>query len=403
MQDQTSKLSFLSAWPQTLNHVSDRMPIISEICVHRFNVLGEHRRLRVEADSVVLVQAPPPYPNRWAQCWAILPIWRRISTSITNCSRRPNTYRMRLNCGNRCMRPSETAMVLLAGFARAASDLVHLRFRYEKGATHVHSSIADAVTTGAGVCQDFAHILLAMLRMRGLPGRYVSGYLVPPQAARAGSQSRGSDRRTGLTRVGRGIFLPTFGWFGLDPTLGKDIGLQHVRLAYGRDYGDVAPVRGVYKGHAGQQLSVDVRVRPALDDEGNEHLEETCAAPRSPWMSLTRINSNSSSDPNLSPAILSFRRDYAGIHAPDLDVVFFAWSRRCRHNRLLRRQAVPHENLNAVLWVQSAAEYRASALQTYRAAEASMMRALQDKTWTAAIEQRTTGSGSSSRSHSGPG
>jgi transglutaminase-like putative cysteine protease len=60
------------------------------------------------------------------------------------------------------------------------------------------------------------------------------------------------------------------------------VGLRHVRIAYGRDYGDVAPVRGVYKGHAGQRLSVDVRVRPALDDEGREQLAKTTAAPPTP-------------------------------------------------------------------------------------------------------------------------
>jgi len=68
----------------------------------------------------------------------------------------------------------------------------------------------------------------------------------------------------------------------LDPTLGKPVGMRHVRVAYGRDYSDVAPVRGVYKGHAGQRLSVDVSMRPALDDFGNETLAETAAAPSEP-------------------------------------------------------------------------------------------------------------------------
>ena len=65
----------------------------------------------------------------------------------------------------------------------------------------------------------------------------------------------------------------------LDPTLGKPVGMRHVRIAYGRDYADVAPVRGVYKGHAGQRLSVDVSVRPALDDDGIETLAGTAAVP----------------------------------------------------------------------------------------------------------------------------
>lgn len=78
------------------------------------------------------------------------------------------------------------------------------------------------------------------------------------------------------------IYLPGTGWIGLDPTLGEPILPRHVRIAYGCDYGDMAPVRGVYKGHAGQRLSVDVRVRPALDDGGREQLRETAAFPATP-------------------------------------------------------------------------------------------------------------------------
>jgi transglutaminase-like putative cysteine protease len=169
----------------------------------------------------------------------------------------------------------------VAGFANAAASLVHARFRYEKGATHVQSSIEDALKTHAGVCQDFAHLLLAILRMRGLPARYVSGYLVPLSTGEGGDRIAevvGGQASHAWTEV----YLPDEGWFGLDPTLGQPVDLRHVRIAYGRDYGDVAPVRGVYKGHAGQRLAVDVRVRPALDEEGNEHLQETAAGPEEP-------------------------------------------------------------------------------------------------------------------------
>src|SRR6266566_8929630 len=163
-------------------------------------------------------------------------------------------------------------------FVEAASHLIHLRFEYVKGATHVNSSIEDSLAVGAGVCQDFAHLLLGVVRRRGLPARYVSGYLVPESAA---SPDAKLQEVIGgyASHAWAEIFLPGSGWIGLDPTLGKPLGLQHVRVAYGRDYGDVAPVRGVYKGHAGQRLSVDVRVLPALDDDGREHIKETSAEP----------------------------------------------------------------------------------------------------------------------------
>jgi transglutaminase-like putative cysteine protease len=142
----------------------------------------------------------------------------------------------------------------------------------------VHSSIHDVMASGAGVCQDFTHVLIALLRMRGLPARYVSGYLAP---ARLGESSGSMEEVIGgmASHAWAEVFLPGAGWYGLDPTVGREVDVRHVRLAYGRDYGDVAPVRGVYKGHAGQRLSVDVRVRPALDDEGYEVLVESAAEP----------------------------------------------------------------------------------------------------------------------------
>ncbi len=136
----------------------------------------------------------------------------------------------------------------------------------------------NLLSHGAGVCQDFAHILLGVVRKRGLPARYLSGYLVPESAA---SPDAKLQEVIGgyASHAWAEVYLPDTGWIGLDPTLGKPLGLQHVRVAYGRDYGDVAPVRGVYKGHAEQRLSVDVHVRPALDDDGREQLSENKVTP----------------------------------------------------------------------------------------------------------------------------
>jgi transglutaminase-like putative cysteine protease len=161
----------------------------------------------------------------------------------------------------------------VAGFVQATSDLIHEKFRYVKGATHVHSSIRDSLSLGAGVCQDFAHLMLAVVRRRGLPARYVSGYLVPKNAAEPGAKLEeviGGQASHAWVEV----YMPETGWVAFDPTLGKPVELRHVRVAYGRDYGDAAPMRGVYRGESGQRLSVDVRVRPALDNEGREQVSE---------------------------------------------------------------------------------------------------------------------------------
>jgi transglutaminase-like putative cysteine protease len=248
--------------------------------VHRFNVLTEHRRLRVEADSIVLVQMPRSLPADGLLLNDLPGMQDELDEQYDYMN--PTEY-VPFEPGIRAL--AEHAAASAGGhcgaFALSAMEVVHRSFRYEKGATHVRSSIRDTLGAGAGVCQDFAHILLGVLRSWGLPARYVSGYLVPRRTAEPGASVEevvGGHASHAWTEV----FIPGAGWFGLDPTLGQPVGLQHVRVAYGRDYGDVAPIRGVYKGHAGQHMSVDVRVRPALDDEGNDLLEETAAAPPTP-------------------------------------------------------------------------------------------------------------------------
>ena len=169
------------------------------------------------------------------------------------------------------------------GFAETAATVVNEKFTYKPGATHVNSSVEDILSTSAGVCQDFSHLLISILRQRGLPARYVSGYLVPRQKVLTAEEGQ----RAAMENVIGGqashawvqANIPDSGWIGLDPTVGYFVDEQHIIVARGRDYGDVTPMRGVYKGHAGQSLSVDVLVRPALDDEGSELLQETAAAP----------------------------------------------------------------------------------------------------------------------------
>jgi transglutaminase-like putative cysteine protease len=246
--------------------------------VHLFHILPEHRALRVETEAVVLVH-PQDIP---APSILLLPDFDRLRDSLVDDYYdwiSPSQYCPFLPAiGELVCQAEKDSDGTVYGFAQAASALIHKRFRYQPGATHVHSSVADSLETQAGVCQDFSHLLISLLRTRGVPARYVSGYLVPRQTA---------DEQGAMERVIGGLashawvqaFVPDIGWFGLDPTVGTFVETQHIRIAYGRDYGDVPPVRGVYKGHAGQSLSVDVLVRPAVDEEGQEILQETAAAP----------------------------------------------------------------------------------------------------------------------------
>jgi transglutaminase-like putative cysteine protease len=240
--------------------------------VHQFHILPEHRELRVESEAVVLVH--PPSQQR--PCGIGLSDLNHLRESLLDEYfdwLSPTRYCPLLPVLSDLVADSEVVGDGSArGFAEAAARLIHERFTYKPGATHVHSSLQDCLETRSGVCQDFSHLLLAVLRLRGLPARYVSGYLVPRGA---------SERVIGgqASHAWVQVYIPELGWIGLDPTVGSFVDEQHIHIAWGRDYGDVPPVRGVYKGHAGQSLSVDVLVRPALDDDGAELLQETAAAP----------------------------------------------------------------------------------------------------------------------------
>src|SRR5262249_44724193 len=242
--------------------------------VHRFNVMPKHRRLRVEAESVVMTQQPG-VPAGSSETLAAVERQRPALLDEHYDFLVPSPY---VPVPDRLAppppAPEEASGGTAGGFARAAAVLVHDNFRYATGSTHVRSSVRDVLAAGAGVCQDFAHLLIALARARGLPARYVSGYLIPEAA---GEGSNGIEQVVGgrASHAWADVFLPGPGWFGLDPPLGTPTSGRHVRVACGRDYGDVVPVRGVYRGQAGQRLSVNVLVRPAVDDDGCEHLSES--------------------------------------------------------------------------------------------------------------------------------
>jgi transglutaminase-like putative cysteine protease len=242
--------------------------------VHQFNVFPEHRRLRIDAESVVLAHETPPQPADDLTLTEFTSLRDSLHEEYFDFLS-PSAYVPLLPQIEDFADLVEGASGdTVGGFARCASDFIHERFRYVKGATHVHSSIQDSLSINAGVCQDFAHLLLGILRVRGIPARYVSGYLAP-QTERANTlRTTSTEEVIGgqASHAWAEAYLPNAGWTGLDPTLGTPVTLRHVRIAYGRDYGDVAPVRGIYKGHSGQRLSVDVRVRPAVDDDGRELL-----------------------------------------------------------------------------------------------------------------------------------
>lgn len=145
-------------------------------------------------------------------------------------------------------------------FAGAAELMARIRadFAYAPGETDVATPTLDAFRARKGVCQDFAHVMIAGLRGLGLPARYVSGYLrtIPPAGA---ERLVGADATHAWVEVWCG---PDLGWIGFDPTNALLVGPDHVVLAFGRDYSDVSPVDGVVVSSGGQSLTVSVDVAP---------------------------------------------------------------------------------------------------------------------------------------------
>jgi transglutaminase-like putative cysteine protease len=138
-----------------------------------------------------------------------------------------------------------------AGTALALMNKVHLALAYVPGATDVKTRADEALSLGRGVCQDFAHVMLSACRSIGLPARYVSGYLNTPGT---------TDREDAASHAWVDVFAPDEGWISLDPTHNCRQNANYVRLAVGRDYADVPPTRGVFKGNATEQMEVSVRV-----------------------------------------------------------------------------------------------------------------------------------------------
>ncbi len=136
--------------------------------------------------------------------------------------------------------------------AMAAVGWAHDCLQHSRGATTVRTTSAEARVAGAGVCQDFAHLSLALLRAMQLPARYVSGYLYPATHAELGQTCSGESHAWVEFWAGH--------WIAADPSSLKPVGERHVIVAHGRDYGDVRPLSGIYSGSAAQALGVTVEL-----------------------------------------------------------------------------------------------------------------------------------------------
>jgi transglutaminase-like putative cysteine protease len=216
-----------------------------------FNVPAEHERLAITADADVTTTHPGDPP---ASAWDALaaPGYAEAGGEfLLHTDDEPQNGVLReLDEAISGADPRET----LIRVCEAIPD----RFQYRPGVTFVGSTVDDLLAAGAGVCQDFVHLALILLRRRGIAARYVSGYLF------AAPENGGADSVEVDTHAWVEALLPSANggeprWVGADPTNRKLAGEEHVKIGHGRFYGDVPPIKGVYKGapsHAEHEVNV---------------------------------------------------------------------------------------------------------------------------------------------------
>jgi transglutaminase-like putative cysteine protease len=223
--------------------------------VHHFNIPGRHTRLTVTAEALVECAPPPDLPDQpagdgWAQLDRLTAsgqFWELLHDSPF-ASETPLVEAFAHEIG--LARTDDP----LATVRRTMSEM-RARFEYSPRSTRVDSPIDEALEARRGVCQDFAHLQIACLRSLGLPARYVSGYLEtspPPDEPRL----VGVD----ASHAWIALYVPDVGWIDADPTNDRVPVDRHVTLAWGRDYADVSPIRGVIHGGGEQRTRVAVDI-----------------------------------------------------------------------------------------------------------------------------------------------
>jgi transglutaminase-like putative cysteine protease len=243
--------------------------------VHHFDIPAHHARLTVTADALVECEPPRPLPPRlepaaWEELDALAASgehWEHLAPSrFARTSPALEEFAAEITLGRRDD-PLTTLRWLMAEMSG--------RFAYSPKSTRVDSPIEEALAARRGVCQDFVHIFITLARSLGIPSRYVSGYLFR-------DATRGDRSADGATHAWVEALVPDIGWVGLDPTNNMVVEERHIRVAVGRDYADVPPTRGVYKGVTAvrSELAVAVQVGPVTSS-----LTPGDVVPFTPWTS----------------------------------------------------------------------------------------------------------------------
>ena len=224
---------------------------------HVLNIHREHRALAITARATVEQTPAPPLPESLgASAWEAIGGWQDSFTlwdfiqpsALTHPSPALSSFTARLGID-----PADDPLHAV----QRLSNLLYRNFDYVPGSTSAVSPVDHILESGRGVCQDYAHAMIAIARSWGVPTRYVSGYLHVSHPAGGDAPAPQS-----ASHAWAECLLPELGWVGFDATNDSLAGLGHIRLAVGRDYRDVAPTSGIFRGGGESHIEVEVRVRP---------------------------------------------------------------------------------------------------------------------------------------------
>ena len=221
--------------------------------VYHFGIAGEHRQLLIKVESEVEVRVRQALPlalsmDTWVQLksdYVQFTYWDYLNSSYYI---KESAYLSNFIAALQLPKDLDPLQWLLT-----LNNLLFKKLKYSAQSTHVDSHIDTALSAQKGVCQDYAHIFIAISRQFGIPCRYVSGYLY---------HANGDQSVEGESHAWVEAWLPQLGWIGLDPTNDMIAELRHIRVAYGRDYADVPPTKGTFRGNADTKLGVSVWVAP---------------------------------------------------------------------------------------------------------------------------------------------
>jgi transglutaminase-like putative cysteine protease len=235
--------------------------------VTRVELDKPHDRLEVVAEMRVQLSPLPKLDLRSGECWESVRDQLRYNAQSRSVPwldamrfRGESPYvrikRVFSEFAQECLTPQASVLAV----AKDVMSKVHTEFRYEPGATEIATPLLEVFANRCGVCQDFAHLMIASLRSAGLAARYMSGYLHTRTAASEPEEPGDSMVGADASHAWVAVFAPPHGWIGFDPTNNLLVNQEHVALAWGRDFGDVSPLRGVILGGGSHRLSVKVAV-----------------------------------------------------------------------------------------------------------------------------------------------